>query len=122
MLIPASHRRRRLFGRSRRSRASWSTPRSCVSWGVVTFRFPARPKWDQIVSVFGADRFSGQAVESDEIAPQWFSVDDLPLAKMWDDARLWLPQVLARQYVTAEITFAGDCEIVSEARFGESAV
>ncbi|MFI9103793.1 8-oxo-dGTP diphosphatase [Streptomyces fildesensis] len=89
--------------------------------GVVTFRFPARPGWDSVVSVFGSDRFSGEAEESDEIAPEWFPFDDLPLARMWDDARLWLPRVLAGEYVTAEISFAEDCETVSGARFGEDA-
>ncbi|GIG69343.1 8-oxo-dGTP diphosphatase [Phytomonospora endophytica] len=89
--------------------------------GVVTFRFPTRPAWDAVVSVFGADRFSGRAVESDEIIPEWFPFDDLPLTKMWDDARLWLPRVLAGEYVTAEISFAADCETVAEARFSEQA-
>jgi 8-oxo-dGTP diphosphatase len=87
--------------------------------GVVTFRFPARPKWDSVVSVFGADQFSGQALESDEITPEWFPFNKLPLTKMWDDARLWLPRVLAGERVTAEITFAEDCETVAEANFGE---
>lgn len=89
--------------------------------GVVTFRFPARPEWDAVVWVFGADRFSGLAVESDEIVPEWFSFDELPLTKMWDDARLWLPRVLAGEYVTAEIAFAEDCATVAEARFDERA-
>lgn len=88
--------------------------------GVVTFRFPARPTWDAVVSVFGADEFSGEPVESDEVVPEWFSFDALPLTKMWDDARLWLPKVLAGEYVTAEISFAEDCETVAEARFDES--
>jgi 8-oxo-dGTP diphosphatase len=85
--------------------------------GAVTFRFPARQKWDQIVSVFVTDRFTGRPAESDEIVPQWFEVDDLPLTKMWDDARLWLPRVLAGEQVTVEIIFAEDCETVSDARF-----
>lgn len=89
--------------------------------GAVTFRFPTRPEWDSIVSVFGADRFSGRAEESDEIAPEWFPFDALPLTKMWDDARLWLPRVLAGERVTAEIVFAEDCETVAEARFSEPA-
>ncbi|HEY1175495.1 MAG TPA: 8-oxo-dGTP diphosphatase [Phytomonospora sp.] len=89
--------------------------------GVVTFRFPARPSWDAVVSVFGTDAFSGEAAESDEIVPEWFPFDALPLARMWDDARLWLPKVLAGEHVTAEIGFADDCETVAEARFAEKA-
>jgi 8-oxo-dGTP diphosphatase len=89
--------------------------------GEVTFRFPARPEWDSVVSVFSADRFEGEAVESDEIAPQWFPFEDLPLTKMWDDARLWLSRVLAGERVIAEITFDEDCETVAEARFESDA-
>jgi 8-oxo-dGTP diphosphatase len=83
------------------------------SAGTVTFRFPARPKWDQVVGVFVADRFQGRPEESDEIAPQWFAVENLPLTRMWDDARLWLPQVLAGEQVGLEVTFAADCETVA---------
>jgi hypothetical protein len=32
---------------------------------------------------------------------------------MWDDARYWLPRVLAGQHVEAAITFADDCATVA---------
>jgi hypothetical protein len=32
---------------------------------------------------------------------------------MWDDARYWLPVVLAGQRVRANITFAADCATVA---------
>jgi hypothetical protein len=32
---------------------------------------------------------------------------------MWDDARYWLPRVLAGQHVEATITFADDCATVA---------
>lgn len=85
--------------------------------GVVTYRFPVRPEWDSVVSVFSADRFSGQAEESAEIAPRWYRFDELPLTKMWDDARLWLPRLLSGERVTAEFTFADDCETVADYRW-----
>jgi 8-oxo-dGTP diphosphatase len=87
--------------------------------GVIAFRFPARPQWDLLVTIFVADRFTGQPAESDEIVPQWFPVDQLPYEQMWDDARYWLPRVLAGERVTADITFADDSQTVAEARFGE---
>jgi 8-oxo-dGTP diphosphatase len=87
--------------------------------GVIAFRFPARPQWDLLVTVFVADRFSGKPEESDEITPEWFPVDQLPYARMWDDARYWVPRILAGERVTADITFAQDSETVAEARFGE---
>jgi len=79
---------------------------------TLTFVFPARPDWDQTAEVFAATDFSGEAAESDELIPRWFGVDELPLDGMWDDARYWLPLVLAGEQVSARITFADDCATV----------
>ncbi len=82
----------------------------------VTFRFPAKPAWDMQVAVFVADRFTGEARETAELAPRWYPIDDLPGRDMWDDNRYWLPQVLAGQRIRAEFVFADDCETVAERR------
>jgi 8-oxo-dGTP diphosphatase len=79
---------------------------------TVTFRFPARPAWNMRVAVFTADNITGRAVESDEIDPHWYAVDDLPVQDMWDDNRYWLPQVLNGQRLRAEFVFADDCQTV----------
>src|SRR5215813_3598366 len=62
--------------------------------GHVDFIFPAKPKWNQKVYVFRASVWTGTPSESDEMQPEWFRIDQLPLAQMWDDARYWLPQIL----------------------------
>lgn len=80
---------------------------------MIEFRFPARPSWDQTADVFVTDCYQGELAESDEIAPRWFGEDELPLEGMWDDARHWLPRVLAGQHVAATITFADDCATVA---------
>jgi 8-oxo-dGTP diphosphatase len=82
-----------------------------MAW--LNFVFPARPAWDQTADVFVATDFAGEAAESDELIPRWFGVDSLPLEFMWDDARYWLPVVLAGQRVRANITFAADCATVA---------
>lgn len=74
----------------------------------LTFLFPARPAWDQTADVFTATEFTGVAAESDELVPRWFPAGGLPLDRMWDDARHWLPLVLSGRRVTATITFAAD--------------
>jgi 8-oxo-dGTP diphosphatase len=79
---------------------------------TLTFLFPARRSWDQSAEVFTTAAYQGEPRESAEVAPRWFAVDALPLAGMWDDARYWLPQVLAGLHVTADITFAEDCATV----------
>jgi 8-oxo-dGTP diphosphatase len=84
-----------------------------IQLASLNFIFPARPSWDQTAEVFVATEFAGQAAESDELIPRWFGIGSLPLDGMWDDARYWLPIVLAGQKVTADITFADDCATVA---------
>ncbi|HEY1324153.1 MAG TPA: 8-oxo-dGTP diphosphatase [Streptosporangiaceae bacterium] len=84
----------------------------------VTYLFPARPRWDQVVSVFSASDWTGEPTETDEISPRWFPVRALPLGQMWDDARFWLPLALAGQRLTGRFTFASDCDTVAHAQLG----
>jgi len=84
------------------SRAAW-----------LNFVFPARPAWDQTAEVFVTSSFRGEPAESDELIPRWFPVGGLPLDGMWNDARYWLPVVLAGEQVAADITFADDCATVA---------
>jgi 8-oxo-dGTP diphosphatase len=79
----------------------------------IEFRFPVRPGWDQTAEVFVTSVYQGEPEESDEVAPRWFGEQELPLDKMWDDAKYWLPLVLAGQHVDVLITFADDCATVA---------
>jgi 8-oxo-dGTP diphosphatase len=79
----------------------------------IEFRFPIRPSWDQATDVFVTSAYHGEPAESEEVAPRWFSVDALPLDLMWDDARYWLPLVLAGGHVDVLVTFADDCATVA---------
>ena len=85
-----------------------------VAW--ITYRFPARPAWDQDATVFATQRWSGEVAESDEIDARWFDTAALPLDQMWDDARYWLPRVLKGERVQVAATFAADCATVAEIR------
>jgi 8-oxo-dGTP diphosphatase len=78
----------------------------------IEFRFPYRPSWDQTAEVFMTWVYQGQPAESDEVAPRWFAEDSLPLPLMWDDAKYWLPLVLAGEHVDVRISFAADCSTV----------
>jgi 8-oxo-dGTP diphosphatase len=79
----------------------------------LTFIFPVRPRWDMTVAVFTSADWTGEATETDEITPEWFPLTGLPLDRMWDDARYWLPRVLAGERVAATFTYADDCETVA---------
>ncbi|MEN0060685.1 MAG: 8-oxo-dGTP diphosphatase [Myxococcota bacterium] len=51
---------------------------------------------------------SGRLLETDEALPFWVSPDDIPLDRMWEDNRLWVPQVLAGQHARGRFIFDGD--------------
>ena len=85
----------------------------------LTFFFPARPEWDQVVHAFLARRWEGEPAESDEMRPAWYSASEIPFAGMWQDDPHWLPRVLAGQRVRAWFAFGPDNETVAEARVKE---
>jgi 8-oxo-dGTP diphosphatase len=89
-----------------------------VPAGAVTFRFPAKPEDDSIVALFRCERFEGEPAETDELAPGWwYPIGALPYDRMWDDAKYWLPPVLAGKQIDAEITLNDDNETVADVRF-----
>jgi 8-oxo-dGTP diphosphatase len=80
----------------------------------LVFRFPDVPEWDDLrLHYFTATKYAG---ESEEIAADWMAEADLPYDRMWDDSRLWLPLVLAGEYVVMDVTYAGRSKVASFAR------
>lgn len=88
-------------------------PADLTEMGLVKFAFPFRENWSQDSTVFVADRWRGEPQESDEVTPGWYPIDELPLDAMWDDAKFWLPQVLAGDRVLGDFTFGDDCATVA---------
>jgi len=76
----------------------------------LTFSFPARPDWNQIVHVYLARRWEGTPIESEEMRPTWFDVRALPFDRMWQDDPHWLPHVLNGERLEARFTFDDDNE------------
>ncbi|WP_461174553.1 8-oxo-dGTP diphosphatase [Arthrobacter sp. Z1-9] len=81
--------------------------------GVVQFVFPARPGWDMHTRLFTARRWAGEPEDSDEITPEWFRTDTLPVDRMWQDADHWLPVVLEGGRVNVVVTLNSDNETVA---------
>jgi DNA-3-methyladenine glycosylase len=81
--------------------------------GHIEFVFPARPAWNEVVQLFVARQWEGEPTDSDELQPFWYPVEAIPYEQMWDDARLWLPHVLAGRRLKARIVFADDNEHVA---------
>lgn len=87
--------------------------------GHLTFMFPSKPSWSQVVHVFLAKVWSGDPKESDEMKPIWCLIDKIPFGSMWDDAHYWLPLVLSEKKIEGRFIYKDDNETVGEAKIEE---
>jgi 8-oxo-dGTP diphosphatase len=94
-------------------------PEDLVPAGTVHFVFPARPQWDMFTTVFLAESWVGEPMESFEIAPQWYLVDRLPVELMWADAEHWLPAMISGQRLAVRVVLDEDNQSVARVHSGE---
>ncbi|HVM76975.1 MAG TPA: 8-oxo-dGTP diphosphatase [Candidatus Paceibacterota bacterium] len=73
--------------------------------GVLEFFFEGSPDWDQAVHVFIVRAWKGDPVETEEMIPRWFAIDNLPFERMWADDPYWLPRALAGEKISGSFHF-----------------
>lgn len=62
--------------------------------------------WGNIGHTFVCDEWRGEPHETEEMAPHWFKISEIPYDKMWEDDKLWLPLILEGKLL--ETTFSFD--------------
>jgi mutator protein MutT len=72
-----------------------TTPLSYDKVALHTFYAPYKGEPSQIFThTYLCSEWQGTPVETEEMAPQWYKVTDIPYGQMWADDVLWLPKVL----------------------------
>lgn len=79
----------------------------------ITFIFPHKEDWNQLVHVYITDSWTGAIVETEEMNPSWFAAGDIPYQSMWPDDIYWLPSVLEGKHIEGTVVFAEGDVIVS---------
>jgi len=77
-------------------------------WQVAEHDFTQQESnapWRMYVHVFFCDEWEGEPIETEEMAPEWFKIEEIPYSNMWQDDEFWLPQVLAGNKVQGLFTF-----------------
>jgi ADP-ribose pyrophosphatase YjhB (NUDIX family) len=64
--------------------------------------------WNQQVIVYICNSWQGEPMETEEMAPRWFNLKDIPYRKMWIDDEYWLPRVINGEYVKADFYLDGN--------------
>uniref|UniRef100_G1LAD2 Oxidized purine nucleoside triphosphate hydrolase n=2 Tax=Ailuropoda melanoleuca TaxID=9646 RepID=G1LAD2_AILME len=74
--------------------------------GHIVFEFVGEPELMD-VHIFCTDSVQGTPVESDEMRPQWFQLDQIPFADMWPDDSYWFPLLLQKKKFHGYFKFQG---------------
>ena len=74
--------------------------------GKLRFKFKDGTKIQ--VHVFTLAKWEGEPAESEEMAPKWHHVSEIPYHAMWPDDKHWLPLVLAGKKVEGTFHFTED--------------
>lgn len=82
------------------------TPTGVEYAGVLHFQFV--DGYSIQGHVFTATGFDGTPTETDEAIPLWYSSDELPYDRMWEDDRTWIPHMLEGQQFSGRYIFDGD--------------
>ena len=64
-----------------------------------------------MVHVYFVESWKGEPKESEEMRPDWFSVNELPFQSMWSDDIFWLPEVIKGNLIKAMFKF-GEQDVV----------
>ncbi len=87
----------------------------------LTFTFPHRPDFDQVVHTYVAEVWSGEPVESEEMKPEWYKSDVIPFDTMWPDDKFWVPYMIEGKLIKGAFAFGeGDVVIDQEVQCVES--
>lgn len=69
--------------------------------------------WHMYVHTYICEEWQGEPSESEEMKPQWYPVDEIPLEQMWADDPYWLPHVLAGKKAVGTYTFDSDNHLLT---------
>jgi 8-oxo-dGTP diphosphatase len=87
------------------------TPTTYREVGNVTFLWTNKPKWNQKVTIYLVDEWTGEPQETDAIKPIWVNRNELPESQMWEDNLYWVPMVLEGKQIDATFLYNDEQKI-----------
>lgn len=70
--------------------------------------------WHMFVHTYMCDEWEGEPVETEEMAPRWFNISNIPYDDMWQDDRYWFPQALQGKLLRTVFTFDKDENLIAQ--------
>ncbi|KNC99035.1 uncharacterized protein SPPG_05985 [Spizellomyces punctatus DAOM BR117] len=75
--------------------------------GMLWFHFEGDPTGLE-VHVYRGETFEGVVSETEEMRPEWFSLDKIPFHIMWPDDQIWWPVFVGNKKFCGRFRFAKD--------------
>lgn len=70
-----------------------------------------------ICDVFLNKIWKNTPIETEEMSPKWYKINELPFLEMWAADAKWLPLILEGQIIEAEVFFNSDGSIVEDFKY-----
>ena len=61
--------------------------------------------WNMYVHVYISTEWQGEPTETEEMAPKWYNISEIPYEDMWDDDKYWMPQAFVGKSLKGHFTF-----------------
>lgn len=87
------------------------------NFGVLHFYFNNNSNWDQDVYLFVIKKFAWELIETEEMKPKWFNIEDIPYNQMWEDDIIWLPKVLNWEIVEYDFIFWDNNKMINYKKY-----
>ncbi len=90
------------------------TPTNFTKMATVTFDEWMNGERKLIVTnVYTATDYIGKIIETDEMKPKWFNLNEIPYNEMFEDDEIWLPEILKGNKLIAKFVYDEDFNMVS---------
>lgn len=87
------------------------SPLEFESAAYLEFKYPDSAT--VIANVFICTTWDGEPLETEEMAPHWFKIKDIPYDTMWEGDRLWMPHVLNGKFIRGEFVYTSKDKLLS---------
>jgi len=73
--------------------------------GIISFFYEGNPGWDNECHIYTTTQWEGIPSETEEMLPKWFHYSKIPYHDMWEDDKIWIPDLIEGKQVNFQFFF-----------------
>ena len=87
---------------------------------VAFIKFDANYKGERVfidMYVYMVSKYTGKEMETEEMIPNWYDVNNIPYDDMLPDDRLWVPRVIKGENIAGYVDLTDDLDKMNKVEF-----